>query len=285
MSAAACAGCAKPFRLESGVVTWPHDQGSDDRARTFRTLALRQLNPLASRLSPLRHFSDWRLEGYYRRTLNDAAFAREWGAHYLAGLSLPPGSAVLDYGCGRGRHVGLLTQLGFRVGAQDIHPHAWWRLFRDCGFQTVPPSVPRLPWAERSFNAVLDVTVIHHLDTAQLATLAAEVFRVLAPGGYWILVEANAGSYGAAAPRKYYGRLHELPQVQDLATAVGFREIDHGYEGFYAPVFPNLVNFLRKQIWPAPFTVDDFDSSLAARIAPGRRALWKLRVQKPAVHG
>lgn len=258
---------------------------SDAPRRDLRTLALRQLHPLHSRVSPLRYFNDWRTEGYYGRTLSDAALARLWGNHYFAGLSLPRGAAVLDYGCGRGRHVGLLTQLGFRVAAQDLRPRAWWSRFPECTFQVVPAEAPRLPWTDRSFQAVLDVNVVHHLDESQLRTLAFEVFRVLAPGGYWILLEANADSYGAFAPRKYYGRLHRLQRVQRLALDAGFLEIDHSFEGIYAPVLPGLVNFVRKQAWPGPFMIEDFDSRLAAMAPRSRRALWLLRVQKPDANG
>lgn len=244
-------------------------------------VALRQLNPLASRLSPLRIFSDWRVERYYRRTLSDTELAQQWRRHTFSDLEMPVEPAVLDYGCGRGRNVALLAQLGFRVAAQDIKPHAWWRHLGGCGFQVVPPTAPRLPWANGTFHAVLDVTVIHHLDHAQLQALAAEVFRVLAPGGYWLLTEANSGSYGAAVPLRYYGRLHALAEVQQLAAAAGFLDAGQSYEGFYAPVFPNFINFLRKQAWPSSFTVDDFDSPLAAMIPASRRALWRLRLRKP----
>ena len=198
---------------------------------------------------------------------------------------LPATAAVLDYGCGRGRHVGLLSQLGFRVGAQDVKPHTWWRQFQRCAFQVVPAAAPGLPWREHTFEAVLDVTVIHHLAPPQLRQLAGEVFRVLMPGGYWLLVEANDESLGAAAPRRYYGQLHSLADVQQLARATGFVEVDHRYDGFYAPVAPTFINFLRKQAWPAPFSVDDFGSRLAAHFPPRRRAVWQLRLQKPERHG
>ena len=245
----------------------------------------RQLNPTASRLSPLRYLGDRRLETYYRRTVDDRALAAEWREHYFAGLAVPANAAVLDYGCGRGRHVGLLSQLGFRVGAQDVKPHTWWRQFHRCAFQVVPPAAPGLPWREHTFAAVLDVTVIHHLAPLQLRQLAGEVFRVLMPGGHWLLVEANDESWGAAAPRRYYGHLHSLADVQQLARATGFVEVDHRYDGFYAPVAPTFINFLRKQAWPAPFSVDDFGSRLAAHVPPRRRALWQLRLQKPERHG
>jgi SAM-dependent methyltransferase len=281
----ACTGCGRGFQFDGNVLSWAAPpEASGPQKRNLLTLALRQFNPLSSRLSPLRYFSDWRVERYYRRTVSDPALARLWCDHYLAGLSLPRGAAILDYGCGRGRHVGLLTQLGFRMAAQDLQPRSWWTHFPDCAFQALPAAAPRLPWASRAFRAVLDINVVHHLDDFQLQALAAEVFRVVEPGGVWILLEANAESYGAFLPMKYYGRLHCLEHVAQIAADAGFRELDRSFEGVYAPLLPNLVNFVRKQAWPGPFMIEDFDSKLAAKLPPSRRAQWLLRVQKPASH-
>lgn len=280
-AAAGCSTCGRPAERTDTTISWQRAGGTPRALESLGAVALRQLNPVASRLSPLRIFSDWRVERYYRRTLSDAELAQRWRRHTFSHLEMPEEAAVLDYGCGRGRNVALLAQLGFRVGAQDIKPHPWWRHLRSCGFQVVPPAAPRLPWADGTFDAVLDVTVIHHLDRAQLQSLAAEVLRVLAPGGYWLLTEANSGSYGAAAPLRYYGRLHSLADVQQIAAAAGFLDAGHDYEGFYAPVCPNLVNFLRKQAWPSSFTMDDFDSPLASMMPASRRALWRLRLRKP----
>jgi SAM-dependent methyltransferase len=278
----ACPRCHEPFAAAGNVTTWTAEERSP--ARRVWPLVVRQLHPLSSRFSPLRYFSDWRVEGYYRRTLRDAALATDWSRHYLSRLGLSAGAAVLDHGCGRGRHVALLTQLGFRVCAQDVRPHQWWRHFPDCTFQVVPAAAPRLPWPDATFQAVLDVNVVNHLDEGQVERLAREVWRVLAPGGSWILLEPNASSYSAAVRRRYYGRLYSLQDVKRRIDAVGFEQTDCTYHGAYAPVIPQVVNFFRKQAWPGPFTVDDFDSRLAAAIPERRRAQWLLRVRKPAAH-
>jgi SAM-dependent methyltransferase len=276
-----CGSCGHEFRVDGALVSWA-DATPETQPRDLRALILRQLNPLGSRLSPLRYFSDWRVEEYYRRTVSDLSLADSWARHYLAGLNVPRGAGVLDHGCGRGRNAARLAQLGFDVAAQDVRAHSWWRTIRNCRFQQVPTSARHLPWTNNAFALVLDVEVVHHLDQSQLEALIAEVHRVLAPGGYWLLLEANAESYGAAAPRRYCGRLHTLEHVQRLVSRAGFREVDHSYEGVYAPVFPVLFNFVRKQAWPGPFTIDDFDSGLAQMIPARRRALWLLRLQKPA---
>jgi SAM-dependent methyltransferase len=262
-------------------VSWASD-APETRPRDTWELVRRQLNPLGSRLSPLRYFTDWRVDQYYRRTVSDPSVAETWARHYLAGLKLRPGANVLDHGCGRGRNTALLAQLGFTVAAQDVQAHAWWERIGNCRFQQVPAEAPRLPWADGAFAVVLDVEVVHFLDRSQLERLVLDVHRVLAPGGYWLLLEAHAESYGASILRRFYGRLHPLEYIRHLTHQAGFREIDHRYQGVYAPLVPGLVNFIRKVAWPQPFTIEDLGSRLEAMIPPRRRALWLLRLQKPA---
>lgn len=240
------------------------------------------LDPLAAPYSPLNALSQRRVETYYERTRSDRALAERWGRHYLRGLDLPAGAVLLDYGCGRGRHVALAGQLGLRAVGQDILPHPWWKKLSPSGFQVVSPSSSHLPWQEASFSLVLDVMVIDHLPEDRLAAHAHEVRRVLRPGGYWLLLEANSRGYGARLPRRYYGRLHSLETMQGIAQQAGFRELDHSFEGFYAPIFPRLVNFVRKHCAPWPLDLSDYHSRIARRIPAHRRSLWLLRLQKPA---
>jgi SAM-dependent methyltransferase len=240
----------------------------------------RQFNPVGSRLSPLRYFSDWRVEQYYRRTLSDPLLAQWWSQHYLGGLTIDPHVPVLDHGCGRGRSAAILSQLGFDVAAQDVRVHSWWRNLPDCRFQQVPAAAPRLPWADGAFALAIDIQVIHDLEESRLESLAQEMHRVLAPGGFWMLLEANSMSYGARMPRRYWGRLHALERVRRIALHAGFSEVDHRYEGVYAPVLPGLVNFVRKQAWPAAFTIEDHGSWLERIIPDRRRAFWLLRLRK-----
>lgn len=220
------------------------------------------------------------MDQYYRRTLSDPLLARSWSQHYLTGLTIDDRAAVLDHGCGRGRNVAILSQLGFDVAAQDVHAHPWWRHLPACRFQQVPAVAPRLPWVDNTFALAIDIQVVHDLDEPRLEILMSEIHRVLAPGGYWLLLEANATSYGAWAPRKYWGRLHTLERVRQMASEVGFTEIDQRYEGVYAPVVPALVNFMRKQAWPGAFTIDDYGSWLEAAMPDSRRAFWFLRLRK-----
>jgi SAM-dependent methyltransferase len=259
---------------------WGNDVPAPRARDTWKRRLWRQLNPVGSRFSPLRYFSDWRVDQYYMRTLSDPLLAKSWAQHYLTGLPLDAHAPVLDHGCGRGRNAAILTRLGFDVAAQDVGAHPWWRRLPACRFQQVPAAAPRLPWVDNTFALALDVQVLHDLEESRVEILMSEMHRVLAPGGYWLLLEANATSYGAWMPRRYWGRLHTLERVQQMASRAGFEEVDHQYEGVYAPVLPGLVNFARKQAWPGSYTVDDYGSWLEAAVPDRRRAFWFLRLRK-----
>ena len=259
----------------------PTQSRSDLRKRVLLRKLRNAINPLNNPLLPMRYISRIRREGYYRRTLTDKRLAREWADHFLKDLDLPPGAVALDFGCGRGRNAALLAQLGFKVVGQDITVHPWWASMPDVGFQTAP-DFTRLPWKDHSVNLFLATEVIHYVPPELLDAHAAEVWRVLKPGAYWVLLEANEAGLGAAYVRKQIGRLHSLTDVERLVSAKGFKEHDRSFEGYYARRFPGFINFVRKQCSCRPFDLYDWRSRLAARLPDEKRALWLLRLQKPA---
>ncbi len=273
-----CGGCAKVFKIVERTVSWQdsHSERAPLTPRRLARIARYRLDPLASPYSPLVALAASRTRAYYERTLQDSGLARNWGEHYLPADLRPVDGPVLDHGCGRGRNVALLRQLGYEVAAQDVASDVFWSRIGGAGFQCVPANAGRLPWADGAFSLVLDFEVIGHFDEPALVRHFEEIRRVLQPGGRWLILEANSLGWAARMPRRHYGRLHSLERVRSLAVALGFVEQRSGYEGFYAPVFPRLLNFLRKQCAPWPMDLSDHDSWLARLTPARRRALWQL---------
>lgn len=103
------------------------------------------------------------------------------------------GGALLDLGCGEGRHAFAAARMGFRVTAADYEPLALKRA-RRIKKETNVPSVSfrradarRLPFRSASFDAVLDYGCLHHQPKSAWARYKAGLLRVLKPGGYYIL--------------------------------------------------------------------------------------------------
>lgn len=277
-----CAKCGKNFKLKNNILCWDRTGPAEKKASlpVFMRRLRSFLHPISSPILPFRYLACARLESFYHRTLTDSALAKRWADHYLKALNLPNEAAVLDFGCGRGRNIGILNQLGYGVFGQDLTPHPWWQRFPDCGFQATEDS-SNLPWRDAAFDLVVEVEVIHYIPETQLLKHAQEIKRILKPGGYWIMLEGNSKSLGAREMRRQIGRLHEIGKIKELAAGNSFIEISQSFEGFSSPHFPIIVDFIRKLCVPRKFDISDYDSWSAKKIKPQRRSLWLLRLKKP----
>jgi ubiquinone/menaquinone biosynthesis C-methylase UbiE len=105
-------------------------------------------------------------------------------------LSLPKGSSILDIGCGSGIFGSILEARGYHLFGVDLS----YRLlqigsskYRNIGFLVGDAEI--LPLRSRSFDGVMLSGIVHHLpDPSQCA---AEVMRILRPGGRFVAFDPN----------------------------------------------------------------------------------------------
>jgi SAM-dependent methyltransferase len=103
---------------------------------------------------------------------------------------LPPAGRVLDIGAGNGRFA-RVARAAHRVVALEISAEAIAAI-RLHANQDVPLAICQasglhLPFATGSVDAVVSQDLIEHLHPSQLALHLAEAYRVLAPGGRYLL--------------------------------------------------------------------------------------------------
>ena len=104
-----------------------------------------------------------------------------------------PGGALLDIGCGEGRHAIAAAKLGFKVTAVDYEPLALKRARRFAtasktkGILFRQSDVLDLPFGDARFDAVLDYGCLHHQKKSDWAAYKAGLLRVLKPQGFFIL--------------------------------------------------------------------------------------------------
>lgn len=105
-----------------------------------------------------------------------------WGGAAGSLPDLPPGSRVLETGCGNGKTLAALTAHGWIAVGLDASPHAA-RLAASCEPSVVIGDVGALPFADNTFDAVFCWHVLGHLTCAAMPAAAQEMYRVLRPGG------------------------------------------------------------------------------------------------------
>ncbi len=111
-----------------------------------------------------------------------AAFSR------LAGL--PRGARVADLGCGSGVFTELLRREGYASIGLDISPKliAIGRS-KYPGLELIEGDAENLPFESGSLDGVLLSALVHHFPDPR--RLAAEVRRVLRPGGRFVAIDTN----------------------------------------------------------------------------------------------
>ena len=151
-------------------------------------------------------------------------YAWEYAFHLLGDAA---GKRVLDLGCGDGECTTLVAAHGGRVAALDISTDLLamtrQRTLLDGSTDTVSPlcgSVHSIPLATGSVDVVFGMAVLHHVD---LALAAAEVHRVLKPGGRAIFTEPIRNSKVLAAVRGLIP--YRQPDISPFERPLRFDEI------------------------------------------------------------
>ena len=109
---------------------------------------------------------------------------------FMRVCDLPPGSHVVDLGCGSGVFTDALRRRGYRCTGVDLSPKliAIARAqYRDIEF--IEGDVEQLPFDGASFDGVLLTGLVHHLPDP--SRCAAEVFRILRSDGKFLAFDPN----------------------------------------------------------------------------------------------
>jgi ubiquinone/menaquinone biosynthesis C-methylase UbiE len=113
----------------------------------------------------------------------------------IAQAELADGQHILEIGCGTGNLTvrAKRSQPGADVVGSDPDPRALDRARRKAaglaGIRFDHAYAQRLPYADGEFDRVLSSMMLHHLDAEAKPDAAAEIFRVLRPGGRLHLVD------------------------------------------------------------------------------------------------
>ncbi len=156
-------------------------------------------------------------------------YFRSLHAHTLRALQAGKrGATVLDAGCGTG---GLILRLraarpDWKFSGIDFMPLACELARRRCGpdVDLRVASVTALPFPDASFDLVASVDVLSQVEEADVA--AAELFRVLRPGGTFVTnVPAYMWMWSYHDDSCQTKHRYTRPEVAALLTGAGFRDV------------------------------------------------------------
>ena len=161
-----------------------------DALREWEQAEIRRSNVEAGRTATADSRSDDRKFARYRNPPAETPYPLEYAYHLVGNIE---GKRVLDFGCGSGSNSLLLARRGAIVCGIDISHDLLSIARRRLDRSAVPlrarfvaASAHDLPLADKSFDLVFGIAILHHLD---LDLVSKEVHRVLKPGGRAIFQE------------------------------------------------------------------------------------------------
>ncbi|MDB5035946.1 MAG: Methyltransferase type 11 [Chlorobi bacterium] len=158
---------------------------------------------------------------------------------------IPPGSRLLDAGCGGGRNLVYFLRNGYDVSGIDASPAAVAAVRALAGrlAPALPPenfrneTVERTTFADASFDVVLSVAVLHFAaNESGFRAMLREMWRLLRPGGVLFCRIASLTGMDERAVPIGDGRYHlpdgtdrflvNEPMLRDCAGELGAGQID-----------------------------------------------------------
>jgi SAM-dependent methyltransferase len=127
---------------------------------------------------------------------------------------LPPGSAVLELGCGGGRDAAHIRQRGFAVDATDAVPALVKRANEAFDLGARVMAFHEL-CAEAAYAGVWAHASLLHCPRAAMPDILARIARALLPGGWFF----SSYKLGDGEGRDLLGRLHNFPSADWLLSA------------------------------------------------------------------
>ncbi|MGH6608995.1 MAG: class I SAM-dependent methyltransferase [Burkholderiaceae bacterium] len=139
-----------------------------------------------------------------------------------------PPFTILDLGCGPGRDLKTLTELGHAAIGLDGSPNFVAMARADSGCEVWQQDFLQLDLPKERFDGVFANASLFHVPTDQLARVLAELHATLKPRG--VLFSSNQrGSNEEGWNRGRYGVYHDLEAWRRWMTGARFIEIEHYY--------------------------------------------------------
>lgn len=165
---------------------------------------------------------------------NDTRKADPYLASRLWALLAPqPGDTCLDIGCGTGNYTLALQQKGLdMIGVEPSTQMLETAKARGQAIDWRQGKAEAIPLAEASVDRAVAVLTLHHW--TDLTSGFQEVYRVLKPGGKWVILAATPHQtakywvthYFPKMIQKSVEQLPSMDQITQAFSAAGFEQIE-----------------------------------------------------------
>jgi 2-polyprenyl-3-methyl-5-hydroxy-6-metoxy-1,4-benzoquinol methylase len=186
----------------------------------------------------------------------DEKFLSDWSgvyfrAHFAALLPLNRDAKILEVGCGYGRYLKELLDMGYtNAYGIDISEEQIQYARRELGL-SIAEKADAVDWLRNKndqFDCILVLDVLEHLQTDYLLTLGESIYSSLKPGGR-VLVQVPNGVLPLNDHR--YGDLTHMrafttKSMRQFFLLSGLKPI-----GYYdiPPIMNGIVGFIRRVLW------------------------------------
>ena len=140
-----------------------------------------------------------------RRYPNEALLAFLAAHYFVLPIELRNTVKILELGCGSGANLWMLAHEGFSAHGIDFAPtglaycHEVLKQW-NVSAELMLGDMTALPYTANSFDAVVDVVSLQHLNYLQHEQTFTEAWRVLKPGGRFFSCHLGSGSSAFSAP-------------------------------------------------------------------------------------
>jgi cyclopropane fatty-acyl-phospholipid synthase-like methyltransferase len=186
---------------------------------------------------------------------NDARSREDEAALTPLLARLPPGSRVLDLGCGAGVPIARALAERFDVTGVDLSAGQLALARAQVpGATFIRADMATVQFEHASFDAAVSFYAIFHLPREEHAPLLARIYRWLRPGGYLLasLAMTDAGAYtedffGTEMYWSHYGTRHNRRIVEEAGfTILRDALLTHGYGDSDHPPESHPIFFAQK---------------------------------------
>jgi len=177
---------------------------------------------------------------------------------------------VLELGCGPGKYVAMISQLGFEVIGVDPVTFPSWEVIKKNTLAELRSDVfaEQLPFQSEYFDHAVCLGALLYFDSPQ--TAMSELHRVMKPGGRLVLRTVNKSNLYTKTTGKKLDpaskNLYDMDQLISLISASGFKVEEHFTYGFWPPALTNFWWYLTSVYLP-----QGFQDWLSARLKPANR--------------